>query len=971
MRKRVYTGEHGRLTGDGRVPMGFAVPETVKIYYRRFSFRLAAQEEFVAVSSDLRWWVFGDALYLFSLQDGAVPELVMAEGVGEYVGKGQEWMLLSHTLLLRDSSYAADLPCPLPDVRATLGSPWVPRVVEGGDLRESPVYLPSVTDSSSWIAGRWGYCPVDFSFYRENSEWHRLEAYIRKLTHPGVVQVFRKKQSAFLPRELTRANPAGIYSFDFYDTLAGPEGEISFRLAPYGGAWTEGKELFTHGSTTGGIGYFLPVVFGGDGTCLGFAGINNLQVATGSEAYFLPTEKGALMTSPEEGEGVALMPPVQAPSSAWEKGSGTTVSFPREQPGTTQGKGYLTGEGVGAFPPQFYFLGEDLLRGWVPPLYGESERIYGGEASTVSSWVDEGVGGYLRPFGPFLPVRMPVGDRVIDMRSLRRHLLAGQYASVEHRNGAWWANALDMKTERLEGEIGHEIRVNATPLGTTRPTYSIRQNILAEHIIAPWLAAVGEALEIGWWDFPQVGLKGSPPNHAWLNKDWSGQEFWMWGGPDHLWGDIGWARASFSVTSDGYIYISSELQSGGVTSIGFKFNGSEWMAGRSDYTVSSTLVAPFGQGCYYTYHFPGEDWSIFHAPVGEVIYRRMFEKTDWSFLHAYTGLAGGFALAGQLQVQEAFDKYTEASLGNLMLIYTNPRQLLAVGDPLFEQSSPIVREDNSFWTFAGWARIDDQPKAVFSRIRNMRAGSPEVWAVGREGARQINPSEAGGVGEQAFGLIPSNYYPKFGVRQEETVMHEGWSLLFGEGHYYYPLPEMPQEADAALAQEYLDTLRAWEGKAADINRPRVLVGQAFNHQVLTSAVIDPSVPLMDARIQVIDGVTWVLLQHVSGIWFSVRGDVDFERYDFEQGVDWQLISLGVERDGTVVGLFYNGVLDMDTYRTFDYQLQLYWGMGQIWRNQAIWKWPARIIPVILAQSLADLIKMEKLFYKEKGDQGCQ
>jgi len=958
MRKRVYTGDYGRLTGSKLFP-GFASPETVKLYFPRFHYEVE-ESQYPVVSLDLRYWAFGDKLYQSLLQDGKPLEFV-EEGLGYFIDRGTVWTLFENRLLWKDKRLSPRYSHPVPDIRNNSVQPWVQGWNYGGVVERPLLYYWDISpNSTSLILGRWGFSPVQFSFTRPTMEYNRLEAYIAQLKNPWVIEAFRKKQMEFPPMSIAIPNPLGLYHFDFYDTEQDEENEITFSIADHGGLWTENTVLRTHGERSWGRGYLVCSMFQKDGVCLGFSAVNNSILHRDTSVDFVPTEKGVLMVEERSGENQYGMKPVRLPFRSWEKDTQKFTEYSMGQKGTSQGVPIFSGYCTGLFPPYFYFVGEGLLRGWIPPLYGNPEEITGGAGSTLLNWFTEGQGVLKKAWGPFLPVSMPDNDRVVDIRDFRKHLLEGKFEGVELRNDVLWGNSV----KSTPTETGQKLQVFSSPLGKAAPLFSVKQNILPEHIICPWLATVGEPLELGWWDFPQVGIKGSPPNLSWLNREWTGENAqWQHGGNDHYWGDLGWVRCSLSVTSDGYVYIAGD--SGKATAIGFKYNGTEWKAGRSDFPVSDTRVAPLGQGCYYIYHFPGEDWSILHAPVGEVNYRRLWESTDWSFLWALTGLAGGFALAGQLQVQEAFDKYMSASLGNLMLIYTIPRQLLVVGDTLFNQSEVIVKEDNHFWTFTGWARIDDQPHAIFSKIRDMGASNPEVWAVGKNGARQINPSEAGEAGEKAFGLIPSNYYPRWGIYPGGEPLSEGWELIFPGEYYHYPMPELPQEADAALAQQFLDNLKMWENKADNINRPKVVVGQSFNHQILDTAVIDPSVPIADIRIQKREGKTWISVQHLTGMWVSIQGDEEFDRYDFESETGWQLLSLGVEKDGTVVALFQVGLIDMDTYRTFDYQLQLYFGMGRAWHNFSIWKWPARIVPIVIAQDVNELNKLWNLFQEEE------
>jgi hypothetical protein len=241
---------------------------------------------------------------------------------------------------------------------------------------------------------------------------------------------------------------------------------------------------------------------------------------------------------------------------------------------------------------------------------------------------------------------------------------------------------------------------------------------------------------------------------------------------------------------------------------------------------------------------------------------------------------------------------------------------------------------------------------------------PSIWAIGQQGAFEVSANDVGALGGKALAIIPSASLPRFGMYGGGPT--EGWGLLFPNELYHYPLPDLPIEPDTALAKDFFERLLLWENKAQNVNVPSITMGQTTNHQVFDAAVVDPSVPLIDLRLQRgEDGAVWVLLQHEAGVWLSIRADFDVAPYDFETGDELYLLSCGVNRDGSAVALFGYGVLNMDTYRTFDYQMQLYFGMGKIWHNNAIWKWPARIIPVVLAQNAEELQKLFALIKKEE------
>ena len=259
----------------------------------------------------------------------------------------------------------------------------------------------------------------------------------------------------------------------------------------------------------------------------------------------------------------------------------------------------------------------------------------------------------------------------------------------------------------------------------------------------------------------------------------------------------------------------------------FFYDRSGWRRTKTLWDVPDVRVAPFGQGCYSTYHYPGANWSLFFAPCGDVQYRRFYESTDWSFLLGLVGLAGGDSLYGAYLAQQAFEKYLEESFGNMMLIYTNPKHRIILGDPTFTSGMDVVDCDGGFWSFIGWTTAGGEPEAVFSRAAAGEAGlDVGVWCIGRSGKRRVDAESLGAIGAAALATVPANYYPRIGLWPGAPAWQQ--EFLGGSDYYYFDLPEGSGSVGNTLAETVVERLRAWQGKERDIGKDESVAGQVTN-----------------------------------------------------------------------------------------------------------------------------------------------
>jgi hypothetical protein len=931
---RVYTGPVGRLSGHvlGRVP--FAVPETVKIrLLNREAGKPDESGELIEVSGDGRIWLFESGVYIWNREEGVGEGLSPLFLCDEVVLSGYDWALVSGGLVVDGAFVSVEMPCSMPDA-GNFGW-WVDRC----DDSDTAPFVPSLSSVESVFFGRWCYTPLSLTYRWEREEYRKLREAADKAK--GL------ERAALVARlmEVERfeigdiAGPSGVYGMTWYD--CDPAVETEMTEPSFGGLWLDGGVLYGSGNKSAGRALLVPTSFDSDGTCLGLSVVHSGELQGQEPGQVIPVRGGAVHVAAGEGDPRGRLLSVRGPYALHLWGEETRL-YEIEEGFLSPRWGYL------ALPGVLSLDGKVSL--WWP--YGEIPSKLGGAAKTMERWCFPGEAEPVDAAGPFLVAEGFCGAVITDMRTMRRHIVP-EVGDIQVSEGHGLVRS-HSANEKVCLESSSP--VEAVGKGGER----FPQDVKPEDLCIPWLGKAGDPLEIGWWDLPDLGVRGSPPNLEGLGDSDGSNDFHDGTHRDN--------RKGMSVTSDGLIYLSGDnYEDEALDVMAWKYDGEHWEKNRVSWPCSDRLVAPYGQGNYHVHHFPGADWSLFHAPVGRIRYRKLLETTDWSFLMPLVGLGGGFALHGALMVQEAFNKYLEDSFGDAMLVYTLPNQRMYVGDPLFREWKEVDAGRGYFWTFAGWAMIRDEPMAIFSKLKEATGNDPkpEVWGVCRSGARRIDPEEAGEVGERAAGLIPSTYWARWGTWPGGSGgVKEDIDSILGNQPCLYPLPEPTGNPEAALAEGLVERMDLWREKAQDINRPAVTMGQTYDHQILSAAAIDPTVPLVDARLEVDEeGTTWVMLRHWTGVWLSVRCDVSPSPYVLEQPTEWELVSLGAREDGAIVALFGCGKCSLSV-GDFDSMLDLF-GFGEWWTRMALHTWYARFFPVVIRQSPDELDRMARLWKEEE------
>lgn len=121
-------------------------------------------------------------------------------------------------------------------------------------------------------------------------------------------------------------------------------------------------------------------------------------------------------------------------------------------------------------------------------------------------------------------------------------------------------------------------------------------------------------------------------------------------------------------------------------------------------------------------------------------------------------------------------------------------------------------------------------------------------------------------------------------------------------------------------------------------------------------------PLIDARVETDpNGTTWILLRHATGIWLSVRCGVELESVLKATDTPWELVSLGVDEENSIVALFGVGRCSFDIGDS-DSTLAAF-GFGKWWTRFALTQWYARLVPVVIRQDKKNLARLLMLWDK--------
>ena len=949
MREKIYTGQYGRLKRHIFAHGPFAVPERLKIY--RETARLAkphGETKFKDASGDLKLWVFGKGFYEWRHLEGAKDSFSRLMDGADVELLGYDWAL-GPLLYVGGVLHMLKLATPLPLIGADGETSWMDSLT----LDDTAIFTRSLAAAESCFFGRWCETPIALTYSWETYQAKQMEAAIKASSSTAEKQALEKRFSEIQTIESGNLrNEAGLYAVSWYDcnragVIASIDEAVDDRQVctpAAGGLWIENGRLYACGLKSAGQAYVVPTMFDADGACLGLSVVNAGSFRREADGYIVPVQDGVVHAVKVDGAAVGELHPVQ--------GAFTLHLWDGTEAVQAVDDGYISGDwGFAAMPHVLTFGSGQLLS---KTFESGLPKTYGGQGATIREWCLPGNQKPADMAGPLLLAHDSTNTFITDMRSLRGHIDPGAVVDiVEDGAGSSWL--------RSAGTDGDDAVAREAPVKSIGAGSRFSEDIQAQHVIVPWRGECGKPLEFGWWNFPDLNVKGNPPVPSKLGNGHGDDDF-----EDGTFLDV---RKGLSVTSDGYIYATGD--SGKAEVLAWHYGSDGWKSNRAAFSVADTRVAPYGQGNYRVYHYPGTDWSIFHAPCGSVTYQRLVEDNSdlWAGLMPYAGLAGGFAIYDAISGLNAMQDYLKESMGNAMIVYTWPKQKIVVGDALFRNFVDKKIETGYFWTFSGWTIFKNSPVAVFSRVACASGNNPtpEIWGVSPQFCRRLSLKEAGEAGINALTLVPSTYYARWGEMPDGTDqagLLTTISNIIGDSPCLYDLPEPDgTESKTGIAGAALvKRMNAWRTKATDVNAESITTGQSWDDNIMQTAVIDASVPLLDARIDTdASGVTWIRLRHATGVWLAVRCDVELNKALLETTTPWQLVSLGVMADGTICALFGNGRCSFDIGDR-DATLASF-GMGNYWERFALRKWYSRYVPVLIRQDSRGFKKLIALWNK--------
>ncbi len=944
--RRVFASQYGITAGHvlGRAP--WSIPATLKILFDGGSVQ-CVMKELYDVTCDGRLWSFDSGIFRLLHREGSPDSLEPVPTESKSLRlTGPNWMTTNSEIVLFDEVKSLRLSTPLPDMRRSeeYNETWLTDL-DDTDMRQ---FVQAFVYAGSLILGRWGMFTSAILYPWESVRYKALKTAIdatdKKSPEYGALLRRLREIEATDKKILHLENAEGLYAVEFYDCFPAT---FSAKATP-GGVWRDGDSLYACGEMTAGAARVVPTLFDSDGTCLGVSFLHSGCVQCGEEGYVVPIHGGMIHVGKRP--GVSPLGDLLPCGGTWTKRIWTeesSASYPILADAFVSTLwGHVSEPILLLANPPKYLAGMRPVSGVVAPV------TYGGTGETIWGWVAPAGSTLSDMAGPLLKAVGPSGDEnyVTNIGTFQRSVLPGKMKDVVTvENGA------RLVSYRIDGDRARRI---TSPIPLTCDGERFTQEIKESDILMPWRAYAGEALEIGWWNWPEIDVYGGWPNPAGLGD--------ATGSNDFTGMNIGTNRRCITATSDGYLYFTFQKLSPeavGVASFRYEIGG--WKKSASQWTVPDVRVAPYGQGCYSVYHYPGTNWSLFFAPCCDVQYRRFWEPTDWSWMLGLVGLAGGDSLYGAYMVQQAFQKYMDESFGNLMLIYSNPYHRIMSGDIGFnnviEVSAPT---SGGFWSFVGWTTARGEPEAVFSRAIAAGGTKPtvSVWCVGRYGKSEVDPAGIGAIGLAALETIPANYYPRIGLWPGTPAWQQ--EFLGGSDYYYFDLPEGSGSVGSTLAETVVERLKAWQGKEADVRKNEIMSGQVSNHALFSTAVIDPLVPVTDARLMTRDGQTWALLRHETGVWIGVRcNGGEFEKHPCERDTEWELVSLGLRDDGSIIALFGNGVCSFEI-GDYDGALSIF-GFGRWWERYSVYKWYARVVPIVIEIDSSGMAELGRLWGKKK------
>ncbi|OQB45030.1 MAG: hypothetical protein BWY01_01521 [Synergistetes bacterium ADurb.Bin155] len=928
-RRKIFLGETP-MTRSGAISPTMAIPETLSVILRRERFLLPIGE-IAALSGRGNALAADTGLWALS-QEG---KYILAAPASPVLAAGGNWLLAENALVVGETPILAAMPT-------------FPVMVAGkAVLLDSGLF--DATGMAPWAAGVIP-SPKAFSLGRvliysgellfDLSQFRRAELSLLMELWGKDSPVFRylKKENDELPPPVNVGRDERQYGIQPYDCT--DEGLVPANV---GGFWRDGEDLCASGALSAGRGYLVGTMFDAEGRCVAFASVQGGEVRSKALLVIAPAPGGVLYgTARSENPMGRLLPVSSVSLRRWEEEE-SVVAAPTGWIDPTAGFGGPPLALTEWTPGKAACVSFEK---WVPPWDGSSPGVHG--------WIAPGAPAPVGALGKMLMAAAPGGNvtTATEIPLLRRYVVPGVSPAVSFENGRMTLIGCTAGMETLE----------RTTIQTALPVpKSLTQELRAGDISLPLAVHVGEAFQLGWWNWPERGIIGSIPRPENFGDNRSGND-WNNYSDDGRRCTVAEPRKSISATSDGYLYLAwDQYGPTGRVDYGFglsalRYSGNEWERHDNVFPADgSTGVQTGGRGSYSVYHYPGADWSLFHAPACDIEYFSPWFSIDWSWLSGLSPFLGGIASALIAAEQIAQETY-----GNLQWITHHPRNVVYVGDPLFGDPERVKLPSNTHWRFIDWWVHEETLYAALAGWKSSNT-TPEMWLVNRKKAFQASAASMEELYQRAIDHPPGVLFPrlvqKFKAEDPFSLAYE--SSMYGSGLWGTELNWGLIDESQTKVKEVYAALKEFYDNAEKPLAPAW--GSVSNHNLFSYMAVDGELPPLRDTTAVED---WLLVRELSGVWFGAQNAAarGLPPSVTAQDTAWWPVSMGW-RGRQISLLLARGKCDQAIGDMDDFMIKLAALTGERGHpshRYDLWYWPDQFLPVLIDVDAEQLARLRQL-----------
>lgn len=789
------------------------------------------------------------------------------------------------------------------------------------------------------LFGRWLWRSDPFVFTVRDTAARDLSDWVDGYPSPARERLRELLRDKLVPKDVAVSLPGG----PFFVATCYSRGADGLLEPCDGGIWTDADgDIWASGGWDAGKALVVPTAFGADGAVLGASVVNDRRLSMSQESAWLicPIPGGSAAYRARDGDALGNLTPVDG-TIVWATDHRFDISGPEGYSGGSRTKSGM--------PPILKW--DRTVKETCVSLFGETadamgnpvpwQRTQWNGVSALLDWIaplcdpEEMLGTYVASRPP-----KSSGLLLTDLATLRRFVAPSEDGTFDihfENGGAATLSTAGKDRKRYASSIVMK-GTNDAPV---------------EHpgiACAPWRGRSCGTLEIGWWRWPDLGIMGAEPAPEHLG-DGNPVNDYTYDGVN-----IQYPRRGMAVTSDGYVYCTADRFTDSGNSFAIVTHAVENGEWKSTCALvpnpnGLNLVAPMGAGNYSIHHLPGADWSIFHAPVGEIRRTKVWSSMDWSWL---LGIGGGL-LAPMWASMTAYENAMKEQLGGLWLVDVHPHHTIAVGDARFESVETVVADSSGDdYVFVGWRA--DSAEAVFVRFKKgggMAGSLPahDFVRIGKNGMRSAEPTsyEAAIAG----GLVRSWFLPRFVDYDAAVAVDPLVAAMWGDAYYSYSSGARPLDViPGSILADIDERLRAWRAKIEASTGHATAVGQVSDNAILTSAAVDWISPVADLK----GTEHHVLLRDLRGTWISVEMGRNVPTpYFGEASRGPEFVSIG-RRNGEIFAIFGEGEMNYG-WMDFDEFLFKNLGIGYLWPNWTLNKWYARFHAISVSEDAVELARL--------------